>query len=89
MDWKDTDSLVDALIKCYPNDSPNPMTESELIEKATALPGFSGEKQPPDKSCINSIIFNWGLANAVRHSKEKTDENYDWDDGFRDPAWRP
>ena len=59
MDWDDYIEIAEALHKLYPKRSPVVMSDSELIEKVIALPGFTGEKQPPNDRYTTFIANKW------------------------------
>jgi FeS assembly protein IscX len=59
MDWKDYVEIAEALNKLYPDASPVVMSDSELIEKVTALSNFAGEKQPPKEDYLSLISYRW------------------------------
>jgi len=59
MEWKDYGEIANALNELYPNRNPVVMENAELIEKITALPGFKGDKQPPNKDYLSFISYKW------------------------------
>jgi FeS assembly protein IscX len=59
MDWKNDSDIADALFKAYPSVSPKAIPVPELIEKVAALPGFSGDKQPPSDTYTSLIQYRW------------------------------
>jgi len=61
LDWKDYQKIAEELNKLYPDRSPVVMSDSELIEKVTALPDFDGEKQPPSDMYLSFIANKWIL----------------------------
>ena len=59
MDWEDYGEIAEALYKLYPKAPLITMSDAELIEKVIALPGFTGEKQPPDDRYPSFILNKW------------------------------
>jgi Fe-S-cluster formation regulator IscX/YfhJ len=60
MDWENYVEIAQALDKLYPDTSPIGMSQSELIEKVSALSGFAGG-QYSESYCghLASIMHNW------------------------------
>ena len=59
MDWKDYGEIAAVLDELYPNRSPAVISDAELIKLVTALPGFTGEKQPPSDKYLSFIANKW------------------------------
>ena len=75
LDWENYIEIAMALNKLYPNASPEVMSDSELIEKVTALPDFDGEKQPENDTYLSFISYKWilikhGSKNYVRDPRD-------------------
>jgi FeS assembly protein IscX len=84
MNWKEYNEIATSLEKHYPNSRVDALSLSKdaLKKLIISLPGFMGDKDASNADFhIKFIRKEWI---AIR--MPSTDH---WDDGFKDPAWRP
>lgn len=62
MDWNDGHALGRALRDAYPSGNYVTVSDAELIDLVTALPGFGKTAVPPDAATLMAVRLAWVAA---------------------------